>query len=158
MKQDLDGPTMTDRPAAARRGLRALAAVGVVAVIAAGCGSAAAKTSTPVSAAPAAGAGPSSNAPASATISAKLTEFHIALSRDDLKAGTYTFAVTNAGHTVHSLEIDGPGVSDRALPKNLDPGQTGRLTVTLKAGKYDVFCPVGNHKMLGMNLELTVTA
>ena len=40
--------------------------------------------------------------------------------------------------------------------KDVGPGQSTDLTVTLKAGRYDVFCPVPGHKALGMNLELKV--
>jgi hypothetical protein len=31
------------------------------------------------------------------------------------------------------------------------------LRVVLKAGKYDVFCPVPGHKMLGMNVNIVVS-
>jgi uncharacterized cupredoxin-like copper-binding protein len=142
-----------------RRQGHLLAAVGVTALVAAGCGGAA-KTAAPPSSAVtttrgAAGRSPSNEA-AAAKITAKLTDFHIALSRVDLAAGTYTFVAVNAGHTSHSLEIDGPGVSNKALPALLAPGQSADLTVTLRAGRYDVFCPVPGHKALGMNLELTV--
>jgi uncharacterized cupredoxin-like copper-binding protein len=127
-----------------RRAVQALATLGVVAVIAAGCGSTTAKTAV------------ASTTKNSAAITATLTEFHIALSSLRLKAGTYTFHVVNAGHTVHNIEFNGPGVADKALTHNLNPGQSADLKLTLEAGRYDVFCPVGDHKQLGMNLELTV--
>jgi uncharacterized cupredoxin-like copper-binding protein len=136
-----------------RRAAMAFAAVGVVAVIAAGCGGSSSKTSAPKAATPIAS---TSHTPASSTITATLTEFRIALSSMKLKAGTYTFHVVNAGKTVHNIEFNGPGVADKALAHNLNPGKSANLTVTLEAGRYDVFCPVADHKQLGMNLELTV--
>jgi uncharacterized cupredoxin-like copper-binding protein len=89
-------------------------------------------------------------------VTATLTEFKIALSQQTFKAGAYTFAVKNAGATTHALAIQGPGVSGQST-KNLDPGSSATLNVTLQAGTYDVFCPVDSHKSLGMDLRITVT-
>jgi uncharacterized cupredoxin-like copper-binding protein len=58
---------------------------------------------------------------------------------------------------VHALSIDGPGVEDQRTPA-VQPGASAPLTVTLTAGTYDMYCPVGNHKALGMNVALTVAA
>jgi uncharacterized cupredoxin-like copper-binding protein len=163
MSNDLEQhPTMTaagPRHRPRRRVAQALAAVGAVAVLAAGCGTASAKTSAPKAARSAASTGlaPKAGPAATSTITAKLTEFHIALSSMHLKEGTYSFHVVNAGHTVHALEINGPGVVDQAT-HDLNPGQSADLKITFKGGRYDFFCPVGDHKELGMNLELTVAA
>jgi len=105
------------------------------------------------------GSMPASEMPAAtsgSTVNATETEFHIMLSSSTLKAGTYTFAVKNAGSVTHALTINGPGVSNKASG-DIDGGQSTKLTVTLKAGKYDVYCPVGNHKMLGMDTSITVS-
>jgi len=32
------------------------------------------------------------------------------------------------------------------------------LTITLKAGEYKVYCPIGSHEVKGMTRKLTVTA
>jgi uncharacterized cupredoxin-like copper-binding protein len=176
-RTDRPGPRPLSTHRRWRRRAGAFGVLGVAALIAAGCGSTS-KTST-AAATPAAASAPTTAAAAptpttgataataatgatgaastkGTTITATLTEFKIALSRTDLSPGTYTFHAVNAGHTVHALEIDGPGVEDQATPGDLQPGQTANLTVTLKPGTYDVFCPVGDHKTLGMNLELTV--
>jgi hypothetical protein len=84
------------------------------------------------------------------------SEFKLALSTDSFSPGSYTFRAVNNGHIVHSLEIRGPGV-DVTTP-NLDPGQSANLHVTLQDGSYDVFCPIGSHKSLGMDAEVTVGA
>jgi uncharacterized cupredoxin-like copper-binding protein len=86
---------------------------------------------------------------------AKETDFHIALSKSSFSAGKYTFVAVNKGQVTHSLEITGPGLS---IPKtkNIEPGHKTDLTVNLKKGRYDVFCPVPGHKALGMNVNIIV--
>ncbi|HWG74195.1 MAG TPA: cupredoxin domain-containing protein [Acidimicrobiales bacterium] len=89
------------------------------------------------------------------TVTATETDFHIALSKKTFTAGRYTFLAKNRGQTTHALEITGPGLS-HATTKNFGPGQSAKLTVTLKKGAYDVFCPVPGHKQLGMNVNISV--
>lgn len=85
-----------------------------------------------------------------------MTDFHLALSDQPLTPGTYTFAAINAGHDEHAIEIDGPGVSDLRTPGVVQPGQSASLTVTLQPGTYDIYCPVGDHRAMGMEVHFTV--
>jgi uncharacterized cupredoxin-like copper-binding protein len=62
----------------------------------------------------------------------------------------------NKGHLSHSLEIDGPGVSDQRIPGTISPGSSKQLTVTLQKGTYEIYCPVDSHKSLGMLIHVTV--
>jgi uncharacterized cupredoxin-like copper-binding protein len=103
----------------------------------------------------AAAAGPAGASTKATSVTAVETEFHIKLSKTTYTPGRYTFVAENKGHVTHSLEITGPGLSSPHT-KNLNPGQSARLTVTFKKGTYDVFCPVPGHKMLGMNVNLGV--
>jgi uncharacterized cupredoxin-like copper-binding protein len=36
-------------------------------------------------------------------------------------------------------------------------GGSTTMTVTLQPGEYEVFCPIGNHRAMGMDTTLTVT-
>ncbi len=90
------------------------------------------------------------------TVKAVETDFKIALSAKSFKPGNYVFVAENKGQTTHALEITGPGLHDKTT-KLLSPGQSAKLKVTLKKGKYDVFCPVPGHKALGMNVNLVVS-
>jgi uncharacterized cupredoxin-like copper-binding protein len=91
------------------------------------------------------------------TVKAIETEFHIALSKTSFKPGTYLFEAENKGHATHALEITGPGLHN-AMTADIQPGHSAKLKVTFKKGKYDVFCPVPGHKMLGMNVNLVITS
>ncbi|MEU6641883.1 hypothetical protein ABZ863_04970 [Saccharomonospora sp. NPDC046836] len=94
--------------------------------------------------------------PAATPVTATLTDLHIALSTPTFTPGVHTFHAVNNDDEVHSLEINGPGVSSQALPSALNPGQSGDLTVTLQPGTYEIYCPVDGHKAAGMDLTITV--
>jgi len=113
----------------------------------------------PGSTAPAgAPAATSGRLPASAgtSVTATETEFHIALSATTYAAGTYTFHVKNAGSITHALTINGPGVPGKSTG-DIAPGSSATLTVTLAKGRYEIYCPVGNHKMEGMDETVQVS-
>ncbi|RPF30809.1 putative cupredoxin-like copper-binding protein [Streptomyces sp. TLI_185] len=83
------------------------------------------------------------------------TEYGLKLSRSSFTPGTYTFVADNKGKITHALSVDGPGVED-AKTKNIQGGQEANLTVTLKKGTYDLYCPIPGHKQLGMNKNIQV--
>ncbi|GHI06657.1 hypothetical protein [Streptomyces cellostaticus] len=83
------------------------------------------------------------------------TEYTLKLSRSSFTPGTYTFVSDNHGRITHALSIDGPGVED-ARTKDVQSGQEATVTVTLKKGTYDVYCPIDGHKQLGMDQHITV--
>jgi uncharacterized cupredoxin-like copper-binding protein len=131
----------------------AVVAVAAMGAFAAGCGGGDGNsTSTAASATTTAaqgGAGGSS-------VDVSETDFKLNPSDPKVKAGQVTFNVSNDGQTVHSLEVEGPN-GDEELQSDLSPGQSGVLSVDLsKPGKYEFYCPIGNHKQLGMKGEITV--
>jgi uncharacterized cupredoxin-like copper-binding protein len=100
-------------------------------------------------------AAPASASTGATSIKAVETDFHIALSKSSFKAGKYVFDAVNKGHTTHALMITGPGIK-MAMTKDIQPGQSATLAVTLKKGAYDIDCPIPGHKALGMNVNITV--
>jgi uncharacterized cupredoxin-like copper-binding protein len=100
-------------------------------------------------------AAPASASTSATTVKATETDFHIALSKSSFKTGKYVFDAVNKGHTTHALMITGPGIK-MAMTKDIQPGQSATLAVTLKKGAYDVFCPIPGHKALGMNVNINV--
>jgi uncharacterized cupredoxin-like copper-binding protein len=103
------------------------------------------------------GSSPAAAAPSNAkTVTATETDFKIALSVSSVPAGTYTFKAVNSGQDTHALEINGPGVSDKSTA-GISPSSSASLTVTLTKGSYEIWCPVANHKAMGMDTHITVT-
>jgi uncharacterized cupredoxin-like copper-binding protein len=88
------------------------------------------------------------------TVTVTETDFAIQLPQRSLTPGTYTFVAQNKGGVKHALEVEGSGLEEKT--EELEPGGTARLTVTLEKGKYELYCPVGDHKGRGMEVELTV--
>jgi uncharacterized cupredoxin-like copper-binding protein len=89
-------------------------------------------------------------------VTVKESEYKLQLSTTKLGAGTYRFTARNVGKIPHALEIDGPGVSDMRTPGTIAPGSSKTLTVTLKNGSYEIYCPVPGHKAMGMDMHVTV--
>jgi uncharacterized cupredoxin-like copper-binding protein len=72
-----------------------------------------------------------------------------------IPAGRTIFKVTNNGTRDHNFEIEGNGIEEE-LKSDLKPNESGTLEIDLKPGTYTVYCPVGNHKDMGMQMTLTV--
>jgi uncharacterized cupredoxin-like copper-binding protein len=90
------------------------------------------------------------------TVDLAATDFKFDPDDPTVKAGEVTFDVSNDGETVHNLEVEGPG-EEAELPEDLQPGDKGSVSVDLsESGTYEFYCPVGNHKELGMVGEVTV--
>ena len=90
------------------------------------------------------------------TIQVKETEYKLTPSSFTVaKPGTVTFDVTNGGQIDHALEVEGNGVEEKT--GTISPGSSAKLTVDLsKAGSYEVYCPIDNHRGMGMEAKLVV--
>ena len=96
-------------------------------------------------------------APAAAsTVTVSETEFKIAVPAAKVAPGKVTFAVTNAGKIQHDLAVTGPGVQGTPKTPLINAGQAAKLTVTLAAGSYTLYCTVPGHRAAGMVAKLTV--
>lgn len=87
------------------------------------------------------------------TVEVKMNEFALELPAT-FKPGTYTFVAENTGQAPHALEIEGQGIEEETPV--VQPGESAELTVTLREGTYEFYCPVGNHRGMGMTKEVTV--
>lgn len=93
---------------------------------------------------------PPDGAPDASVVHVKLDEFDIHMPTS-LPAGATTFQVTNIGNTAHNFEVEGQGI-EREFESHLEPGATKPLEVDLQPGTYVIYCPVDNHRELGMEL------
>jgi uncharacterized cupredoxin-like copper-binding protein len=105
-----------------------------------------------------------------------LTEWKVAVA-STMKAGAFTFAITNSGTTPHELLIfeskldaaayptqssggideEGAGVALVSDGENIDPGGTQERKITLKPGKYLFVCNIPGHFQQGMYTVVTLT-
>jgi len=76
-------------------------------------------------------------------------------STGELKQGSYTFVVRNAGKIPHNLVIEGPNV-EGVKTKLIAPSGTATLTADLKTGNYTLYCDVAGHRQLGMVAKISV--
>lgn len=91
-------------------------------------------------------------------VGVELREWAVGLSRDTVPAGEITFEAMNAGTMAHALEVEGQGVEEET--EHIAPGGTATLTVSLRPGTYEVYCPVVgqyDHQAQGMTTTLVVT-
>ena len=89
-------------------------------------------------------------------VAVTLSQWKVEVSRDTVKAGPVTFRIKNSGEMTHSLYVLGEGVAKGS--REIPLGQEATLTVTLKAGTYELYCPLSDlsHKMAGMKRNLVV--
>jgi uncharacterized cupredoxin-like copper-binding protein len=106
----------------------------------------------------AAGATTEHAAPAAAkTIDVSESEFKVSLPAEQtLTPGKVVFNVTNDGKIEHDLAIEGPGMSGTVKTPLLKPGESAKLTVTLGAGTFALYCTVPGHREAGMLAKITV--
>jgi len=90
--------------------------------------------------------------PAATKVPVSEVEFKITLASTNFKAGEITFEAKNDGKIPHDLAIKGTSDKTRLIP----PGGSAELKVTLKAGKYELYCTVPGHEAAGMRLNITV--
>jgi plastocyanin len=70
------------------------------------------------------------------------------------KAGKATIVLDNPSSLPHAVEVEGQGIEEET--DTIGKGETAKVTVDLKPGKYEYYCPVDGHKAGGMTGTLTV--
>jgi plastocyanin len=70
------------------------------------------------------------------------------------KPGKVTIVMDNPSDLPHAVEIEGSGVE--VAGDTVGKGGVSKASADLKAGEYEYYCPVGNHKDAGMEGMLTV--
>ena len=135
-----------------------------VVLLVAGCGSSKKKESTQSSAPPpqqtstTTTPAPSSSQPSGKGGTLKLSADPSALKFDKstltAKAGKVTLVMDNPSSFPHAIAVEGNGVDKDG--NTVMKGGVSKVSVTLKPGKYEFYCPVDGHKDAGMKGDLTV--
>ena len=90
------------------------------------------------------------------TVNMTAVDFKFNRSDATVNSGNVTFNLKNDGQAPHSLEIEDVNGQDQEIEGDVAAGQSGTLTVNLPPGKYEFYCPVDDHKAMGMEGEITV--
>ena len=109
-----------------------------------------------VPAAPSSAAAPAPAAPAAHAMTVTATEMEFELDSTDIPAGEWTITLTNEGRMAHDLVVEQDG-EDIARTDDIGRDGSTTLTVTLTPGRYVFYCSVGNHRAMGMEVDVTVT-
>ena len=154
---------------------RRLAIPAIVVLVSAAC-SAAASPSPSSATAPASASGPAAASGAATQVTAKESEFKIELSATSASAGSVTFAIANAGTTIHEFVVVKTDLAADKLPIDTSEGEVNEddpsltavdevediaaganesLSVDLPAGHYVVFCNLPGHYAGGMHADFT---
>ena len=97
-----------------------------------------------------AGAGAAQAGPAAQTVKVTAKDFKFVLSTSSVAHGRITFAIKNAGASMHDFVIA------NHTSNIIGPGQHTSLAVMLKPGRYPYRCSVDSHAALGMKGVLRV--
>jgi len=104
-------------------------------------------------------------------VTVKLKEFKVIPSVTTVKAGKVTFVVSNVGKINHEMVVVKTNVAPGKLKENaehevsekgavgeavVDHGKTGKVTLTLKPGKYQLLCNLPSHYTAGQYIGFTV--
>ena len=131
-----------------------------------------------VSALTAAGCSRGDAAPRGFVVNVQERDFKLTASTEKVRAGLVTFRVHNSGPSTHEFLVDRTDVPADALPLRANGisvneeakqlrdvgemsgvrlGQTRELTLTLKPGRYALFCNLEGHYRGGMYVSVEVT-
>jgi len=70
------------------------------------------------------------------------------------EGGTITLSIINNGPSAHALEIEGNGIEEKT--GTINTGDRTKLTVDLKPGTYEMYCPIDGHRQRGMEGTIVV--
>ena len=129
--------------------------VALLALAVAGCGGSSSNSSTSSTGAaatqPASGGGQTLKLSADPNGALKFTQTSLTA-----KSGKVTIQMTNPSSSglEHGIAVEGNGVDQDG--QIVQPGGTSTVSVNLKPGTYEFYCPFDSHKQQGMTGTLTV--
>jgi plastocyanin len=94
---------------------------------------------------------------AKTTLSLKASKTQLKFNKKTLRAahGKVTIVMANPSSSKHAIAVEGHGIDKDG--KVVGKNKTSTVTVTLKKGTYEFYCPVDGHKAAGMKGKLIVS-
>ena len=83
-------------------------------------------------------------------------EFNLRLSRLSIAAGPAIVQLANFGEDAHDLRFRRRGGTRTYAIPAIEPGETRDLSTRLRAGRFTLWCSLGDHRERGMVATLTV--
>src|SRR4051794_10704977 len=71
------------------------------------------------------------------------------------KAGKVTINFDNPSSVPHAVQVEGNGIEEKGT--DTITKSKASVTLDLKPGSYEFYCPVGNHRSAGMEGKITVS-
>jgi hypothetical protein len=93
--------------------------------------------------------------PKDGRLEVRLGEYRIEPGRVQARPGRLTLVSRDDGILAHRLAV-GRGRLALAVAPPVKPGQTASVTVDLPKGRFQLFCALSNHDVLGMRAPLEV--
>jgi plastocyanin len=98
---------------------------------------------------------PEASKPADQTVSISAEDFKFDPKNPRVNAGTVEFQLTNDGQAPHALEVEAP--RGEVETDVIQPGESASVKADLgKSGSVVMYCPVGNHREMGMEGKIQV--
>ena len=83
-----------------------------------------------------------------------VTERDLSPDRVEVDAGEIEFVVRNDGERLHAFAVETRDGVERT--ENIEPGETGRITVDLSEGRYRMYDPRGGYRNRGVSGTVVV--
>ena len=96
--------------------------------------------------------------PPPARVQVVAQEFRYSLSRRTVKAGKVIVELVNRGQDTHDLDLQRVGGTRIFHFPSVQPGHYVDKELTLRPGKYRLWCAIADHKERGMQAMLRVVA
>ncbi len=101
-------------------------------------------------------------------VTAQLGDYWVRPDVTSVPAGKVMFTAQNVGQVPHELmvermpmKMDAPGQPNeeaaQGMIEDMEPGESGHMTLNLKPGQYMLFCNVTGHYAAGQHTMFTVT-
>jgi plastocyanin len=84
-----------------------------------------------------------------------LSDYSMEVDSKGVRPGEVLFMVKNDGNIEHNFVIEGVNTMQR-FADNLKPGETRSVRVRLQPSRYNLYCPIDDHKNKGMANVLKV--